>query len=503
MNADPSPLLEISGLTKSYSGITVLDGVSFGVGRGEILGLIGENGAGKSTLIKCINGVTAPDRGTLRFDGRPYAPSIRNALKKGLVTIPQEFNLADTLTVRENIFLGRELKRHGFLDHAAMRAETRRLLEELRCDLTPDQKVAELSIARKQLVEIARALSRDCRLLIMDEPTTVLNPPEVQNLFRIMRAMRDRGISLIYVSHKLEEVKTICDAVVVLRDGKFIERTPTAAISVREMAERMVGRELKGIFPPKNPPGPDAPEVLRVEGLSQEQTLHDISFTLRRGEILGLAGLGGSGRTELAETLYGIRRKTAGTIKIDGREVDPDSPEKAVRAGIAYLSEDRQKAGTIQSFGLAENISLISLRKYCARGFIRTAAETEAAERYRERFRIKANSLRAPIRELSGGNQQKGALAKSLDGAPRIFIFDEPTRGIDINSRGEIYHFIHQLAADGMACLVISSDLEEILGLCSRAAVMREGTIAGFPEGDRLTEKEIMYLATGVKGAEK
>lgn len=494
-----SPLLEISNLTKSYSGITVLDDVSFTVEAASILGLIGENGAGKSTLIKCINGVTAPDRGSLRFAGEVYHPSVRNALDSGIVTIPQEFNLADTLTVRENIFLGRELKKHGFLDHRAMRRETERLLAELNFPVDPDLPAAQLSIAGKQLVEIARAISRDCRLLIMDEPTTVLNPPEVRNLFRIMRAMKDRGISLIYVSHKLTEVKEICDSLAVLRDGKFICKTPVSGISVQEMANRMVGRELKGIFPPKHLPDPEAPVVLEVSGLSQADRLHDISFTLRKGEILGLAGLGGAGRTELAETLYGIRKKSSGTVRIGGQEVNPDSPVKAVASGIACLSEDRQKAGTIQMFGLAENISLISLRKYCSGPLIRKKRETAAAASYRDEFHIKAPSLRAPIRELSGGNQQKGAIAKSLDSGPRIFIFDEPTRGIDINSRSEVYHFIHRLAENGMACLVISSDLEEIIGLCPRTAVMREGTIAGFLEDGQITEKEIMYLATGVK----
>ena len=494
-----SPLLEISELTKSYSGVTVLDRVSFSVSSGLVLGLIGENGAGKSTLIKCINGVTVPDSGSLRFDGREYRPSISGALKNGIITIPQEFNLAGTLSIRENIFLGRELKKFGFLDHAAMRRKAAELMEKLQCPLPPDLPVSALSIAQKQLVEIARALNCKCRLLIMDEPTTVLNPPEAENLFRIMRELRAQGIGLIYVSHKLNEVKEICDHVLVLRDGQFISRTIISKITVKEMANRMVGRELTTIFPPKIFLPPGVPEVLQVESLAQSDRLHDISFSLRKGEIFGLAGLGGAGRTELAETLYGIRRKTAGTIRIDGRKADPASPVDAVRAGIAYLSEDRQNAGTIQSFGLTENISLISLWKYCRGLFIRKTEEDDAAAGYRSRFRIKAASLRAPIRELSGGNQQKGAIAKSLDAQPRVFIFDEPTRGIDIQSRGEIYQFIHQLAEEGMACMVISSDLEEIIGLCSRVAVMRDGTIAGFLEDPYITEKEIMYLATGVK----
>ncbi|MBQ9338113.1 MAG: sugar ABC transporter ATP-binding protein [Lentisphaeria bacterium] len=496
---NPAFLLQVSGLTKSYSGVTVLDRVSFTLGPAGIRGLIGENGAGKSTLIKCINGIVRPDSGILFFDGKEYHPSVCAALANGIVTIPQEFNLADTLSVRENIFLGRELKRRGFLDHAAMRRRTELLMEELRCCLDPDTPVAGLSIAQKQLVEIARAVSRECRLLILDEPTTVLNPPEVQNLFRIIREMKARGVGIIYVSHKLGEVKEICDELTVLRDGQVVCHTSVAEITPQEMANRMVGRELKGIFPPRIEPPQDAPAALEVKELSQGDQVRKVSFSLRRGEILGLAGLGGAGRTELAETIYGIRKKTGGTVLVDGKEARIDSPSDAVRTGIAYLSEDRQKAGTVQPFGVTENISLISLRKYCSGPFLRKSRETAAAETYRDRFHIKAPSLRAPLRELSGGNQQKCAIAKSLDGGPRIFIFDEPTRGIDVNSRGEIYHFIHQLAAGGMACLVISSDLEEIIGLCSRAMVMREGAAAGFLEGGRITEKEIMYLATGVK----
>ncbi|MBO7147936.1 MAG: sugar ABC transporter ATP-binding protein [Lentisphaeria bacterium] len=492
-------LLQISGLSKSYSGVTVLKDVSLCFGKASIHGLIGENGAGKSTLIKCLNGITRPDRGTFLFDGQPYHPSVRRALSLGIVTIPQEFNLASSLSIRDNIFLGCELRRAGFLDHGAMRRRCNELLESLQCDLCADTEVSSLSIAQKQLVEIARALNRDCRLLIMDEPTTVLNPPEVNNLFRIMRGMRERGISMIYVSHKLGEVKEICDNVTVLRDGELICQTPISEVDVKEMANRMVGRELKGIFPEKRKVSADAEILLDVDQLSQSDRVKDVSFTLRKGEILGLAGLGGAGRTELAETLYGVRRKKSGRIFVAGKEVRLNSPSQAVRCGIAYLSEDRQKSGIIQDFGLDMNISLISLLKYCRCGFINKSVELKQAGMYRERFRIKSPSLTSPIRELSGGNQQKGAIAKSLDAEPRIFIFDEPTRGIDIQSRGEIYQFIHSLASEGMACIVISSDLEELIGLCPKVAVMREGSFAGFLEDEHINEKEIMYLATGVK----
>ena len=500
MNAET--LLELRGICKSYSGVSVLANVSLSVKTGSVTGLIGENGAGKSTLIKCVNGVTRPDRGEIIFAGETLRQNtIESALRRGIVTIPQEFNLANEMSVRENIFLGHELKHGGlFLDHSAMRKQTRELLERLDCRISPDAEVSTLSIAEKQLVEIARALNRTCRLLIMDEPSTVLNPPEVENLFRIMRAMRDDGISIIYVSHKLNEVKTICDSVAVLRDGEFICEKPTSKVTPKEMAGLMVGRELSRIFPPKAAPPPESEvPALELKGITLEKLVHNASLKLYRGEILGLSGLGGSGRTELAEAVYGIRKIVSGGIFVNGKAVRIKSPAQAVASGIAYLTEDRQISGIIHSFPLAWNCSLISLRKYCTASFIRKKRENAAAEEYIRRFEIRTTSGAAPIGELSGGNQQKGAIAKSLDPSPEIFIFDEPTRGIDIKSRSDIYFFISELARRGMACLIISSDLEEVIGLCRRVAVMREGTVAGVLADEHVNEKEIMYLATGVK----
>ena len=495
-------LLEVRGLSKSYAEIQVLNQVSLSVEAGSVTGLIGENGAGKSTLIKCINGVTRPDCGEMVFDGEVLrCNTIESALRRGIVTIPQEFNLANEMTVRENIFLGHELKRGGvFLDHAAMRKRTGELLERLDSRISPDAEISSLSIAEKQIVEIARALNRACRLLIMDEPSTVLNPPEVENLFRIMRAMRGDGISIIYVSHKLNEVKTVCDTVAVLRDGEFVCQKSASELTTREMANLMVGRELSRIFPPKTAPsGEKELPALELDGITLDKLVHHASLTLHRGEILGLAGLGGSGRTELAEAVYGIRKVVSGRILVNGREVRIKSPAQAVASGIAYLTEDRQGSGIIQSFPLAWNCSLISLRKYSLASFIRKKRENAAAEEYIRRFAIRTTTCATPIGELSGGNQQKGAIAKSLDHSPEIFLFDEPTRGIDIKSRSDIYFFISELARRGMACLIISSDLEEVIGLCRRVAVMREGTVAGVLADEHVNEKEIMYLATGVK----
>lgn len=494
------PLLEIRSLTKQYSSVPVLSQVSFSLERGCITALIGENGAGKSTLIKCVNGNTAPSSGTFLLSGKEYVPSVRNALDHGIVTIPQEFNLADSLSVRENIFLGCELKKFGFLDHKAMRRRAAALLQELHCDLSPDRSVSTLSIAQKQMVEIARALNRQCSLLIMDEPTTVLNTPEVENLFTIMDSLRKKGLGIVFVSHKLKEVKTICDQIVVLRDGLFICRKEIASVTEQDMANLMVGRELSTIFPEKKPVPGQTQTVLTLQNVSDKHSfIKDISFSLRKGEIFGLAGLGGSGRTELAEILYGIRRMGGGSISINGKKVSLHSVRDAVKAGIAYLPEDRQKCGVIQNFPVMDNMTLISLSRYCTGPFLRKKKIFSSAQEYQECFRIKAPSLSAPIRELSGGNQQKAAIAKSLDASPQIFIFDEPTRGIDVQSRSEIYKFIRSLADRGMACIVISSDLEEVMGLCSRVGVMREGRLTAIAEDEHINEQEIMYLATGVK----
>ena len=500
-------LLEIRNLSKSYSGVRVLSNVSFSLKKGTVMGLIGENGAGKSTLIKCLNGVVSPDEGTILFDGKAYTQmTIQKALSLGIVTIPQEFTLAEHLSVRDNIFLGCESKKAGglFLDHGKMRNTARELLERLGCSVSPDVIAGELNVAQKQMVEIARGLNRRCRLFIMDEPSTVLNSAETEKLFQVIARLREQGVSVIYVSHKLREISAICDAFTVLRDGKYITARETAGTAPREMANLMVGRELKDIYPPKIPlPPPDAECILSLQDVSEETLVKNVTFSLAKGEILGIAGLGGAGRTELAEGIYGIRRFVSGKVFFKGKEIRITSPEEAVKAGIAYIPEDRQKSGTVGEFPLAWNITLVSLAgKYCRMGFIGEKKEESAAEKYIAKFSIKAPSGRIRMNELSGGNQQKGVLAKSLDTAPSLFIFDEPTRGIDINSRSEIYFFIRSLAEKGTACIVISSDLEEIIGLCPRTLVMREGRIAGVLENDHINEKEIMYLATGIQQQE-
>jgi ribose transport system ATP-binding protein len=495
----PAILLETLNLAKAYDGVTVLDDVSIQIKTGTIVGIIGENGAGKSTLTKCINGMTRPSGGRVVFQGEALQElSVAEAIAKGIVTIPQEFNLVSELNVYENIFLGHEpLNAWGLLDRPAMRAKARELLSGLNAYIDPERRLATLSVAEKQMVEIAKALTSPCRLLIMDEPSTVLNQREVETLFSVMRRLRKQGSSILYISHKLKEIRQICDEVIVLRDGQFISHDPASALSEAEMARRMVGRELNQLFPPKKASPEDSECVLELRQLQVPGLLREVNLRLHRGEVLGLAGLLGAGRTELAETLYGLHPKHSGQITLFGEPYRPSSPAHAIARGLAYLSEDRQGSGILLDFSVAHNISLSSLRKY-GRAFIDSSQEKDRARHYIDLFGIKTPSGDSPLRSLSGGNQQKVAIAKGLDSQPKLFIFDEPTRGIDIKAKSDVYGFIRQLLDQGIACLLISSDLEELIGMCQRVAVMREGSLVGEVSGAELNEENIMYLATGV-----
>ena len=494
-----SPLVQTRGLGKDFSSVTVLNDISVEIFPGEILGLIGENGAGKSTFMKILAGIHQPSRGTLYFDGQPVVlRDPKDAKSLGISVIPQEFNLVDHLDVAENVFLGDELRRNGFLDRKAMVVRTRELLAGLGVDMDPEARIPSLSVAQKQMVEIAKAIKVDARLLIMDEPTTVLAGHEIDVLFRIMEELKARGTTIIYISHKLKEIKAVCDRVMVLRDGRFIGLEPTSAWTVQDMARRMVGRELNQLFPSKV--DTSAEEVLVLDKVKVPGVLTEVSLTLHRGEILGLAGLMGAGRTEVAETILGLHAPTSGRIVIEGREGAPTSPRAAFDAGISYLSEDRQGSGILTSFPVTQNVTLVSLKQYC-RPFINARLELKKTEAYIGTFGIKAPSPLAFLEHLSGGNQPKVSLAKSLDTHPRILIVDEPTRGIDVMAKGDLYTFLRSLADQGMAILLISSELEELIGLCHRVLVMRDRHVAGELTGDRVNEEDIIYLATGVQGA--
>jgi ribose transport system ATP-binding protein len=496
-------LLRTEGIGKEFSSVRVLHDISIEVKSGEILGIIGENGAGKSTFLKILSGIYTPSWGRLFLDGKEI--DIRtptDAKRAGVCLIPQELNLVPDLNVYENVFLGNELRKGGLLDRRAMIQRTAELCAKLELRIDPEANAQSLSVAQKQLVEIAKALAFDARLLIMDEPTTVLTRREIDLLFQRMRELQARGVTLIYISHKLREVKEIADRVMVLRDGAFVCLEPASALSLDDMARRMVGRELSQVFPPKRAATGEV--ALEVQGLTVPGALEDISFQLRRGEILGFAGLGGSGRTEVAETLLGVRRATRGRIAIDGKAVSVRSPGDAVRAGIGYLSEDRAGSGILVDHELTKNVSLVSLKRYLLRlglGFILGRRERQAAVNYVRRFSIRTPGVDARLEHLSGGNQQKVSLAKSLDPEPRFLIVDEPTRGIDVSAKTDIYRFLVELADRGVSIILISSELEEVIGMCARVLVMREGRVAGVVEGDHVTEEEIMFLATGLKGA--
>ena len=491
-------LIETKGISKEFSGVRVLDNIDIGIERGEIFGIIGENGAGKSTLVKILSGIYTPTEGKIFFEGKEV--EIKDPLHAkmiGISIIPQEFNLINELNVYENIFLGSEITRKGFLNTREMKRRTISLLEELKKSIDPEEKIERLSVAQKQMVEIAKAIAYDSKLLIMDEPTTVLTLNEIEILFDLMRSLKERGVTIIYISHKLKEVRKICDRVMVLRDGQMISVSQTGEVDEEEMAKRMVGRELSQIFPDKVSPSDEV--VFEVENLTINGLLENISFGLREGEILGFAGLVGAGRTELAEAIIGIRKRDSGKISIKGKPVEIKSPNDAVKNKIAYLSEDRQGSGILTSFDLIKNTTLISLPAY-SKILINSKKEREKTKKYVDKFNIRAASLKTRLEFFSGGNQQKVSLAKSLDPEPEIFIFDEPTRGIDVNAKREIYRFMNELVNEGVSCILISSELEEIIGMCNRVVVMKEGRITGILEGEHINEEEIMLHATGLKG---
>ena len=498
-------ILSIRNIAKEFSGVKVLDGVSFDLRRGEIMGLIGENGAGKSTLIKIITGIYTPSGGSLALNGSPVAiPDYITAKKLGISLVPQEFNLINTLTVFENIFLGNEIvRKSGLLDKPKMRELAARQLEELNMPVGVNRVVSRLSVAEKQMVEISKALMLRARLLIMDEPTTTLTGHEVETLFSLMRRLKSQGVTIVFVSHKLGEIKAICDRVTVLRDGKLISVDDIASVNEEDIARKMVGRtDFSQIFPQKIP-RPDGETVLEINDLCISGLLKNISFTLRKGEILGFAGLVGSGRTELAEAVMGLRQISSGTITLSGcGKVRIKKPSKAVKYRMGYISEDRQGKGIVQGFNLPQNITLISLKDYVRGIFINNRAESKKTGEYINAFHISAASKKMALRFLSGGNQQKVYLSRWLDTNPSILILDEPTRGIDVSAKHEFYEFIHNLAQRGISCWVISSELEEITGLCSRVYVMREGSITGCLEGDHINEEEIMFHATGIRGGQ-
>ncbi len=490
---EAAPVLELVDVRRSFGPIEVLHGIDFALRPGEVHALIGENGAGKSTIMKILGGFLPPTSGAVRLEGTPapYA-SGAEAEAAGVVVIHQEFNLAPDLTVTENIWLGRE-KGGLFLDHRAMREGTQALLDELDSAIRPEARIRDLPVSDRQMVEIAKALSRKARVLIMDEPSAVLTHKEVEVLFRQIERLRAQGVALLYTSHRLEEVTRLADRITVLRDGAVVRRAGRGELTEDGMATAMVGRKLEDIYPAKRHHAGTV--ALEVRGLSVPPLVKDISFTLRRGEVLGISGLVGSGRTELAEGLVGLR-SASGEILRHGTPVTIGSVRDAAANGMAYLTEDRKERGLLLDKSLAENLTLSTLARFGAL-FIDSAREEAALTRAIGEFDIRAPRRDMKVGNLSGGNQQKLLLAKTMLGDPEIVIIDEPTRGIDVGTKSQIYAFIDALAAEGRSVIVISSDMPEILGLSDRVLVMRHGRLAGELEGARVTETDVVRLVMG------
>ena len=491
-----SAAVSFAKVEKSFGPVQVLHGVSFDLAPGRVIGLLGENGAGKSTLMKILAGYEALSGGELRIDGEVvHFDGPRAAEARGIVMIHQEFALAEDLTVAQNIFLGHEKTRGWWLDDAAMRAETERVLQQVGLTASPDTLVKHLIVAEKQLVEIAKALQRKARLLIMDEPTATLTPGETERLFALIAQLKADGVTLIYISHKLDEVERVTDEIVVMRDGRFVAREATKNVTRRQMANLMVGRDLSDLYPIKDA-RPNAPPLLKVQGLTVPGWARDVSFEAAPGEILGFAGLVGAGRTELFEGLLGLRPHRVERIELAGREVRFRSPREAADQGVTYLSEDRKGKGLHVNFGLRENLTLMALRRYAA-PWLKPEAEKAALKTAVTDFGIRTGSLDIKASSLSGGNQQKLALAKVLHPGPKVIVLDEPTRGVDIGAKRDIYFLIQRLAREGRAVIVISSELMELIGICHRIVVMRGGAQQATLAAEQLTEEVLIAHATG------
>ncbi len=493
-------VLAVRGIGKTYGANTVLSEIDLHIRAGEIHAVIGENGAGKSTFMKILSGHVAPTTGTLALGGRPVAFSgPAEAEAAGIVLVHQEILLADDLTVAENLFLGRELTRRGMIDDASMRRLTRERLASLGSSVSPDAIVGTLSLADRQLVQIARALLESHQLVIFDEPTAVLTSEEVETLLALVRQLRDAGAAILYISHRLDEVEALADRVTVLRDGRMVGSFDGAELTQADMARLMVGRELSTLYPPKGAVAIGEPR-LEVENARVPGFIEDVSFTVRSGEILGFGGMIGAGRTELFEGILALRPGRVGALLVDGRAVRIARPIDAIEAGIGYLTEDRKGKGLLLDEGMAPNLTLSALSRFnpglVLDGKREEAALGETIARYD--IRVRARGVKAG--QLSGGNQQKLLLAKVMMTDPSVVVIDEPTRGIDIGNKSQIYAFVQELARAGKACIVISSEMQELIGICDRLLVIRNGRIAGELAGEAMTEDAVVMLATGAAG---
>jgi ribose transport system ATP-binding protein len=495
-----SQLLKVEGISKGFPGVRALDGVNFELDRGEVLALVGENGAGKSTLMKILSGIYTMDSGRIVIEGDEVDVNDPKAAQKlGISIIHQEMNLMPHLTVAQNIYIGREPRRGPLVRESELNRRTKQLLDDLGILLQPNQVVGDLTVASQQMVEIAKALSFDStKILIMDEPTSAISMSETQVLFRLIRSLRDRGVGIVYISHRMEELRQIADRVTVLRDGQYVGTRRMDEVTDDEIIAMMVGRQLSAAYQSRQDVPAHAGEVvLSVRGLATKTLLRDVSFDLHRGEILGFAGLVGAGRTETARAVIGADPSSAGTITVKGREVRVSGPEVAVRHGIGYLPEDRKRYGLMLEQDVAFNVAMASLRaNKTPLGFLREGRVRQVTDRFIKALRIKTPSSRTTVKTLSGGNQQKVVIAKWLARDCDVLIFDEPTRGIDVGAKEEIYKLLNDLADQGKAIIVISSELPEVLRLSHRIVVMSHGRVTGVLTPDKADQETIMKLAT-------
>jgi ribose transport system ATP-binding protein len=496
---DGQILLRLEGISKSFPGVRALHNVHMEVRRGEVHALVGENGAGKSTLMKILSGAYARDAGEIHWEGRPIViHHPREAQNLGIGIIYQEFNLVPQLSIAENVWIGREPFRNRALqliDWTAMRRQTQALLDELHLPLDPRHAVAGLGVAQQQMVEIAKALSLDARLLIMDEPTSALSGTEIHQLFMLIRRLKERGVSVVFISHHLDEVFQVCDRATVLRDGEYINTMDLAQVTKEDIIRLMVGRNLDQQYPKMAVTRGE--EALRVEGLNRDGVLHDIRFTAYTGEILGIAGLVGAGRTELMRAIFGADPIDSGRVYIFGKETSVRSPEVAIRAGVGLLPEDRKQQGLVLMLSVLHNMSMASLDRLTSRLLLRLGDERSQAAEFVEMLRIATPSVNQQVQYLSGGNQQKVVLAKWLASQSRILIFDEPTRGIDVGAKVEVYHLMNNLVANGVAVLMVSSEMPELLGMSDRILVMHKGHIAAELSRHDATQEKVLAAAMG------
>jgi ribose transport system ATP-binding protein len=496
-----SALLELKGIGKRFGASRALAGVDFSLARGEIHALCGENGAGKSTLMNIIDGIHQPDEGEISLDGRKVViDGPAHAMRLGIGLVHQEIALCADATVAENIFMPEiNAGKHAWMDFASLNRRAAQVLQRLGQDVDPACLVKDLSISTQQLIEIAKALTLDCKVLILDEPTAALTDNESAALFKVLHDLKDQGIGIIYISHRMAEIFAHCSRVTVLRDGRNVHSGPLAELDADGLVRRMVGRDLGNYYPPKQHEAAHGEPVLEVRDIADGARVHGVSFTLRRGEILGIAGLMGAGRSELAETVCGLRTATRGTVRLNGRALAIRKYSDALREGIAYLSEDRKAAGVYLELPIAQNIASMALKRVSSRfGLLQRAAEHRLAVELGARLKLKSDGVDIDVASLSGGNQQKVAIAKLLATHPSVLLMDEPTRGVDVGAKSEIHHILRELASQGVGVVVISSELPEIIGLCDRALVIRDGRLAGEVQDEDMTEEALLRLASGL-----